>query len=208
MAAREWDCRELSCGVPDYAQDTPLDEVLFGLERPTARVAAALSLGGEAEVFDLDLVGARVTLLATDSSRAERAPNPREANILLDLIEEVLERFRPQLLLTYGGYPICLEMMRRARARGIAAVFHLHNFSYNDRRAFSDVKAIILPSDYSRRFHAGRLGLQGQVIPDPIRLERKVGGPGPEVRDVHQPPARQRGDGVRADRYRAGREST
>jgi glycosyltransferase involved in cell wall biosynthesis len=183
MAARGWDCRALTCGVLDYAQETPLDDVLSALERPTPRVGAALSLGGETEVFDLELEvdGVRVTLLPTDSSRGERAPNPREANIFLDLIEQVLERFRPHVLLTYGGHPVCLEMMRRARARGIAVVFHLHNFGYNDRRAFSDVKAIIFPSEYSRRFHASRLGLEGTVIPYPIRLERVVAeDPGPK----------------------------
>jgi glycosyltransferase involved in cell wall biosynthesis len=174
LAARGWDCRALTCGVLDYADETPLDDVLTALEQPANRVAAALSLGGEAEVFDLELDGARVTLLPTHSSRPERSPNPREAAIFLDLVQQVFNRFRPQVLLTYGGHPVCMEMMRRARARGIAVVFHLHNFGYNDRRAFDDVKAIIFPSEYSRRFHASRLGLEGTVIPDPIRLDRLV----------------------------------
>ena len=39
--------------------------------------------------------GVRVTLLPTAHSRADRAPNPREAAIFLDLAEQVLERFRP-----------------------------------------------------------------------------------------------------------------
>jgi glycosyltransferase involved in cell wall biosynthesis len=64
--------------------------------------------------------------------------------------------------------------MRRARARGIVVVFHLHNFGYNSARAFDDVKAIIVPSEYSRRFHASRLGLGGTVIPNPIRLDQVV----------------------------------
>jgi glycosyltransferase involved in cell wall biosynthesis len=174
MAARGWDCRALTCGVLDYAQETPLDDVLSALERPTTRIGAALSLGGESEVFDLTLDGVRVTLLPTGSSRPERSPNPREAAIFLDLIEQVFERFKPQVLLTYGGHPVCLEMMRRARARGIAVVFHLHNFGYNSARAFDDVKAIIVPSEYSRRFHASRLGLGGTVIPNPIRLDQVV----------------------------------
>jgi hypothetical protein len=42
------------------------------------------------------------------------------------------------VLLTYGGHLACLELMRWARLRKIAAVFHLHNFGYNDRRAFTD----------------------------------------------------------------------
>jgi hypothetical protein len=61
MAARGWDCRALTCGVLDYAQETPLDDVLSALERPTPRVGAALALGGEAEVFDLEVDGVRVT---------------------------------------------------------------------------------------------------------------------------------------------------
>ena len=102
----------------DYAQETPLDDVLSALERPTPRVGVALSLGGKAEVFDLVLDGVRVTLLPTGSSRPERSPKPREANIFLDLIEQVFNRFRPQVLLTYGGHPVCMEMMRRsARTR-------------------------------------------------------------------------------------------
>jgi hypothetical protein len=140
LAARGWACRALTCGVLDNAEETPLDDVLTALEQPTNRVGAALSLGDEAEVFDLELDGARVTLLPTHSSRPERSPNPREAAIFLDLVQQVFHRFRPQVLLTYGGHPVCMEMMRRARARGIGVVFHLHNFGYNDPRAVYTVE--------------------------------------------------------------------
>jgi hypothetical protein len=58
--------------------------------------------------------------------------------------------------------------------RSIAVVFHLHNFGYNDRRAFADPSAVLFPSEYSRRHHAQTLGLDGPVIPDPIPLDRVV----------------------------------
>ena len=174
LAARGWDCRALACGVLDYERETPLDDVLAAMDRPTPRVGAALSRGGEAEVFDLELDGVRVTLLPTSHSRAERAPSPREGAIFLDLVEQVLERFRPEVLLTYGGNPVSLELMRRARARGIPVVFHLHNFSYTDRRGFNDVSAVLFPSEYSRRFHLRRLELEGTAIPYPVRLDRVV----------------------------------
>jgi len=149
LAARGWDCRALTCGVLDYQNETPLEDVLAAIERLTPRVGAGLSRGGEAEVFDLELDGVRVTLLPTAFSRAERAPGPREGALFLDLADQVLDRFRPEILLTYGGHPVCLELMRGARARGIAVVFHLHNFGYNDRRGFTDVSAVIFPSEYS-----------------------------------------------------------
>ena len=133
-----------------------------------------LSLGGEAEVFDFELDKVRVTLLPTAFSRAERAPSPGEAAIFLDLADQVLERFQPQTLLTYGGHPACLELMRRARARGISVVFHLHNFGYGDRRGFTDVSSVIFPSEYSRRHYRRTVGLDGPVIPDPIRLDKVI----------------------------------
>ena len=153
LAKRGWDCRALTCGVLDYQNETPLEEVLAAIERPSSRVGAALSRGGEVEVFDLELDGVRLTLLPTAYSRPERAPNNREAALFLDLADQVLDRFRPEILLTYGGHPAGRELMRRARAKGAAVVFHLHNFGYNDRRGFEDVDALIFPSEYSRRFY-------------------------------------------------------
>jgi glycosyltransferase involved in cell wall biosynthesis len=173
LADQEWDCRAFTCGLLDYAEETPLEDVLAWMDRSVPRVTASLSRGGDAEVFDLELNGVRVTLLPTGQSRAEKAPSPREAGIFLDLAEQVLDRFRPDVLLTYGGHPASLELMRRARSRGIAVVFHLHNFGYSDKRGLADVSAFIFPSEYSRRHHR-RIGLNGPVIPDPIPLDRVV----------------------------------
>ena len=93
--------------------------------------------------------------------------------MFLDLADQVLDRFRPEILLTYGGHPVSRELMLRARAKGTAVVFHLHNFGYNDRRGFEDVDArSSFPSEYSRRLYSRRVGLDGVVIPDPIRLDK------------------------------------
>jgi glycosyltransferase involved in cell wall biosynthesis len=174
LTARGWDCRALSCGVLDYQENTPLENVLDAIERPISRSAASLSRGGAVEVFDMELAGVRVTLMPTAFSRAERAPSQREGAIFLDLADQVLDRFRPQILLTYGGHPAGLELMRRAKSRGIAVVFHLHNFGYGDRRGFADVTGVIFPSEYSRRHYRRTVGLDGPVIPDPIRLDKVI----------------------------------
>ena len=52
LAGRGWDCRALTCGVLDYQNETPIEDVLASIERPAPRSCAALSRGGEAEVFD------------------------------------------------------------------------------------------------------------------------------------------------------------
>jgi hypothetical protein len=90
---------------------------------------------GRAEVIDLTVNRVRVTIMPTTSSRAERAPDREESSRFLALADQVPERFRPHVLLTYGGHPTSLEPMRRSRARGIAVVFHVHNFGFNDQWA-------------------------------------------------------------------------
>jgi glycosyltransferase involved in cell wall biosynthesis len=174
MAARGWDCRALSCGLLDYEEETPLEDVLAALEQPGRQVTATLSRGGQAEVFDLELEGVRATLLPTTSSRAGRSPTPREGAIFLDLVDQILERFRPDALLTYGGHPVSLELMRRARRRNIPVVFHLHNFSYTDRRGFDDASAVLVPTECAQRHYARRLGLDSVHIPLPLNPKRVI----------------------------------
>ena len=121
-------------------------------------------------------------------SLAEHSPNPRESALFLDLAEQVFDRFRPDVLLTYGGHPANLELMRRACQRRIGVVFHLHNLGYNDRKAFADVSAVIFSSEYSRRHHARLLGLDGPVIPDSILFDRIIAAdPEPKYLTVVNP---------------------
>ena len=181
LAERGVDCRALSTGVLDFDRETPLESVLDPLGVPYQRARARLGGGDEADVFDLVLNGVRATLLRTASSRPERSPDPRESRALLDLAEQVFDRFRPQVLLTYGGHPVSGELMRRARRQGIRVVFHLHNFAYDDRRAFAHADAVLVPSGYARRLYARRLGLEATAIPYPLRPERVV-APDPEPR--------------------------
>jgi glycosyltransferase involved in cell wall biosynthesis len=73
--------------------------------------------------------------------------------------------------------------MRRARVGGIPVVFHLHNFGYDDRRGFADASAVIVPSEYARRYYRRRLGIAATVLPDPIRPDRII-APDPDPRFV------------------------
>jgi hypothetical protein len=113
LAGRGMDCRVLSAGVLDHERETSLDEVLAALELPTRRFQAELRSGGSAEVIDLSVNGVRVTLMPTASSRAERSPDPRESAVLLELAEHVFDRFRPDVLLTYGGHPASVGLRSR-----------------------------------------------------------------------------------------------
>ncbi len=81
-------------------RETTLDEVLATLELPCQRFRAEMATGSSAEVIDLTVKGVRVTVMPTASSRAERSPDRREADVFLELAGQVLDRFRPDVLLT------------------------------------------------------------------------------------------------------------
>lgn len=174
LAARGHDCRVISTGVLDYEDERRLDEVLSSLEISAQRSAAVLDAQTVVDVFDVTWNGVRVTLLPTASSHADKSPDYAEGGAWLQLAEQALDRFRPDALLTYGGHPAGLELMRRARTRGIRVVFHVHNFAYTDRRAFVDAASVWFPSEYTRRFYKQRVGIEGVVVPDLLRRERVV----------------------------------
>jgi glycosyltransferase involved in cell wall biosynthesis len=192
LTTRGWDCRMLAAGVLDYEQDTPLEAVLDGLGLPYDRVPATLGGNRHVEVLDLEPGGVRTTLLPTASSRAERAPSLSEAQALLELADQALARFRPHVVLTYGGHPASRELMRRARLRKVPVVFGLHNFAYDDPAVFADAAAVLVPSDYARRWYARRLGLNSTAIPYPLRRDRVVADdPAPQyVTFVNPQPAK------------------
>ncbi len=83
-----------------------------------------------------------------------------------ELAEQVFDRFKPEVLLTYGGHPASLELMRRApRVAGAECP---------SRRAWTSPRhscgvAALPPQPLSRL-----LGLDGPVIPDPIPFDRIV----------------------------------
>ena len=124
LAARGAGCRVLTAGGLDYECETTLDEVLAGLDLTARRFQASLGhpimarsadypvvarspdLATSVEVIDLTVNGVRVALMPTASSRAERSPDLRESACFLDLADQVLERFRPHVLLTYAVIPL------------------------------------------------------------------------------------------------------
>lgn len=173
LAARGVECRAVCGGVLDYEAPTALAPVLTAAGLAPRRAAPPPG-DTPAGVLEIEARGVRTTVVPTASSLASLAPDPAEATTWLGLAEEALERSRPDVLLTYGGHPAGRELMRRARRRGVAVVFHLHNFAYHDRAEFADATAVLVPSEYARRHYARALGLATAALPYPLRLDRVV----------------------------------
>src|SRR2546422_4932322 len=63
-------------------------------------------------------------------------------------------------------------MIRVAKERGIVVVFALHNFAYDDASLFRGVDAVVVPSEFTRRWYRERFGLKCVVLPYAIDWQR------------------------------------
>ena len=108
------------------AMSARLLRILADLGHPA--VAGSPDLARSVKVIDLTVGGVRVTLSLTPtaSSRAGRSPDMQESARFLDPADQVLEQVS-HVLLTYGGHPGCLELMRGTRMKSVAVVFLLQN---------------------------------------------------------------------------------
>ena len=90
---------------------------------------------------------------------------PGEAAEFLSLLDRTLDRFRPDVLVTYGGDALTLEILARARRAGAVTIFTLHNFGYPDPAHFVDVDALLVPSRFSAEHHRRILGIDCATLP-------------------------------------------
>lgn len=104
--------------------------------------------GGEPAHLRLNVRGVPITLHLGPTTRS-RAVDDAERGEFFRLFEAALERFRPDVVVSYGGDRINREVLATARARGIATVFPLHNFNYRDPGSFADADAVIVPSRFA-----------------------------------------------------------
>ena len=95
--------------------------------------------------------GVAVTLLS-GKLRSYEEPDETERAQVLRLLDECFVRYRPKVLLTYGGDPLTGEILQRSRSRGIVTVFTLHNFAYCYPSTFANVDIVLVPSSFADRF--------------------------------------------------------
>ncbi|MGH7127250.1 MAG: glycosyltransferase [Planctomycetaceae bacterium] len=135
------------------------------------------------EVKRADLGGAVVSLLHfrqgdVDATifRPENGPRPvgprRNGRAYLALLERVLEDFRPDVLLTYGGDRLARDVISAAKRRGIRVVFWLQNMQYHDASLFAPVDLVLVPSRFSAEHYRKSLGLRCAAIPVPLDWSR------------------------------------
>jgi glycosyltransferase involved in cell wall biosynthesis len=166
LAHRGWSSR-VFCGPHLDFEDAPsLEQILaaqqiFFERRQTAGGSVPLS------VFQFAHRGVPVQIYDSPASRRFQAATREDGACFLALYERVLERFRPDLLLTYGGDWVAQAIMAQAKRRGIPVVFALHNFAYQGAQLFRPVDAVLVPSRFAQNHYRRTLQLICTPIPGP-----------------------------------------
>ncbi|MGP0069967.1 MAG: glycosyltransferase family 4 protein [Isosphaeraceae bacterium] len=118
----------------------------------------------------IDFKGVPVTILA--GSALPRAPDDEECRAFVRLFEQVWAGFQPEVVVSYGGGWLTREVLRRAKARGAATVFPLHNLRYHDPAPFVDVDAVLVASHFAAEHYRRTLGLRCTVLPNLVDRQR------------------------------------
>jgi glycosyltransferase involved in cell wall biosynthesis len=97
----------------------------------------------------------------------------------LALLEFILDRFRPDVVVALGGGRLALDVLARGRARGAATVLRVDPVDAPDFRGIGPpvvraVDAVVMPSEFAAEYCREAFGLPGVVLPPPIDLGRAV----------------------------------
>jgi glycosyltransferase involved in cell wall biosynthesis len=170
LAARGWDCRVLCGPQLDFEEGESLTQILSDqgirwTSRPCATGPTPFTL------LQFEQAGIPVTIYTPSAARAG-VPTGAEGLPFLALLERVLETYRPDAMLTYGGHWLAAEVIACAKRQGTPVVFGLHNFAYTDAGFFRPVDAVLVPSRFARDYYRRALGLDCTALPHPLDWSR------------------------------------
>ena len=123
--------------------------------------------------YRLVLRGVPITLHRSPASGPHEV-GAVEQEEFLRLYDEVVGRFRPDVVVNYGGDSLAHEVRSCAQRQGIAVAFPLHNFNYHDSCLFENADAVIVPSRFAADHYRKSLGLDCKVLPYLISFDRVI----------------------------------
>ena len=169
LAARGWPC-EVFTGPHLDALAPPVNDALrtrVGVTAVPGRVEGVAFT----EYCYTAPAGYPVTVFAPDPPAARRPPTPAEARAFTVRLALTVRRFRPNIVLFYGGDPASRAVPGVARAAGARTVFWLHNYAYPAGGPFPGCDAVVVPSADSQAYYRAP-GLEPVVLPGPWNWER------------------------------------
>ncbi|MCI0683717.1 MAG: glycosyltransferase [Gemmataceae bacterium] len=161
------ECRVLASARFDPPAPADLDAHLADLGIECEAPPADLETPG-LRTLCFTLAGVHVTKLVTRHHRSEH-PDPVETRLLLNVYEWLLGRFAPQLVVTYGGHPLVLQILRLGKLHGAATLLTLRNHGYDDPLWFQHADHVLTCSPYLSQVYRDSIGLESTGIASPIR---------------------------------------
>ena len=95
----------------------------------------------------------------------------KSVRTFLGQYRSILEVERPDVVLTYGGFPFKNQLLYTAHEYGAKTCVILQNFGYTDLAFFIPADVTIVPSLFSREEYKGSIGLETVNIPPVIDFE-------------------------------------
>ena len=179
LAQRGWTCRVFSGPHLDFEDCRSFRQVMnspnFGIgvgplvaDRPCTGAAVPCSL------VDFAQGNIPITVFDAPGTRSLQEPVREEGFVFLAYFERMLDAFRPDILLTYGGHWLAQEMMAAAYRRGIPIAFWLHNCFYHTGEFFRPMAGVIVPSKFAQKHYLTKLGLEFTELPPPLDWAGRV----------------------------------
>jgi glycosyltransferase involved in cell wall biosynthesis len=164
LTQRGWSCRVFCGPLLDFEHARCLAELLDSQQIPFEQ---RQTTAGAVPLSVLNFQHRGVPVQIYDSPRRFQAATREEGIGFLALYERLLERFQPDLLLTYGGDWVGREILALAKRKSIPVVFALHNFAYHEAELFAPVDGVLVPSRFAQAHYRRTLGLTCTPIPGP-----------------------------------------
>ena len=173
LTARGWRCRAVCGPELDYHGGREPAAVLREYQVPH-HLERCAPPGVRYDLYHFVLNGVPVTQYRPDGFVPHR-PAPRDQGVpFLDVVSRACERFRPDVVLTYGGLPFGEHLMRRVRRAGARVVFCLHNLAYGAPGLLRQADALWVPSEFARAAYRERVGVETTAAPWPWDHPRAV----------------------------------
>jgi len=99
---------------------------------------------------------------------------PGSPDSLASISGRILDHFKPDIIVTYGGDSLTSSLASAARDREVVTVFWLHNFNYKNAKSFDGFDRLVVPSQYCSDYYRDYLGLkleQLSYLLDPERFK-------------------------------------
>lgn len=166
-----WDCQAFCGPQLDFEEPTRIPDLWRSANIPFQERAGQIN-GTDFILYNAIIDGVPTAAYETPQHPPARVLSGLQGQMHLALLKRVLEQFRPEIVLTYGGQVMAIPAMAEAHRAGAAVVFWLRNMAYNNSRFFRLTDGVLVPSTFSASLYQKTIGLSCTAIPSPLDWDR------------------------------------